>query len=533
MKKKKSTKIAENGFFWLQVAIAFRTPSYRTQQIEQPVPVFIQLQRHDGVTSEALRFEMLPLGSGRPAFWSLRKAFARKKADYTTFNKIMASEAAAAAATTTSTSKYPRNLDKYNNNNNEVIDAGRQGSKMTALRALNDLYNLRNMDSSRMSNSPVKAAVDFENNALDEISGAESRGNATEKFFDPRDPESCKIDLDNELDRDLDCGNIPKPPEIPNESKTLINGAEVDKSRTDWFDYSEVGKWVEKGQEIMREEAKNEDEDSSKSLKELLSQVAELDEIYEDTRAKVVRAGLEETERQMEIDVCDNQTYTSLQMAMKNPIQLLAARNDPKYEDVAMCPGDVPILPPPLVPKRDPTREPEERLPPLPPKRIRKMPSMPVLSRISSSQTIGDTSSEAPHKNLPSLPGTLLKPSKQGIFSKLFAKKNKKDNKDVCPGNFLQTDATNSEILMSQSKNNINEISGGFPRPSMTSVMSLRSFELNGDENPLYGMELTEAEHYALYTAMAPHATTSEFDEMSFYYSPVEGGKILTEAKQS
>jgi hypothetical protein len=40
--------------------------------------------------------------------------------------------------------------------------------------------------------------------------------------------------------------------------------------------------------------------------------------------------------------------------------------------------------------------------------------------------------------------------------------------------------------------------------------------------------ELTEAEHYALYTDMAPHATVSEFDEMSFYYSPVEGGSIIT-----
>jgi len=46
-------------------------------------------------------------------------------------------------------------------------------------------------------------------------------------------------------------------------------------------------------------------------------------------------------------------------------------------------------------------------------------------------------------------------------------------------------------------------------------------------------MDLTEAEHYALYTTMAPRATASEFDEMSFYYSLVEGGKILTEAKET
>ena len=41
-------------------------------------------------------------------------------------------------------------------------------------------------------------------------------------------------------------------------------------------------------------------------------------------------------------------------------------------------------------------------------------------------------------------------------------------------------------------------------------------------------VDLTEAEHYALYTSLAPHATQSEFDEASCYYSPIEGGEILT-----
>ncbi|CRK94168.1 CLUMA_CG007684, isoform C [Clunio marinus] len=35
-------------------------------------------------------------------------------------------------------------------------------------------------------------------------------------------------------------------------------------------------------------------------------------------------------------------------------------------------------------------------------------------------------------------------------------------------------------------------------------------------------VDLTEAEHYALYTTLAPHATESEFDEASCYYQPVE-----------
>lgn len=44
-------------------------------------------------------------------------------------------------------------------------------------------------------------------------------------------------------------------------------------------------------------------------------------------------------------------------------------------------------------------------------------------------------------------------------------------------------------------------------------------------------VDLTEAEHYALYTSLAPHATASEFDEASCYYSPVESGEILTPAE--
>lgn len=47
-------------------------------------------------------------------------------------------------------------------------------------------------------------------------------------------------------------------------------------------------------------------------------------------------------------------------------------------------------------------------------------------------------------------------------------------------------------------------------------------------------VDLTEAEHYALYTTFAPHATLSEIDENSCYYAPIEyqsGEEILTPAE--
>ncbi|XP_076239617.1 dorsal isoform X3 [Calliopsis andreniformis] len=50
-----------------QTAIAFRTPTYRIQQVDQPVQVCIQLKRpSDGAMSEALPFQMLPLGADDP-----------------------------------------------------------------------------------------------------------------------------------------------------------------------------------------------------------------------------------------------------------------------------------------------------------------------------------------------------------------------------------------------------------------------------------------------------------------------------------
>ena len=51
---------------------------------------------------------------------------------------------------------------------------------------------------------------------------------------------------------------------------------------------------------------------------------------------------------------------------------------------------------------------------------------------------------------------------------------------------------------------------------------SVEEWPENENENDSNEMDLTEAENYALYMAIAPHATQSEFDEMSCLYAPVE-----------
>lgn len=46
--------------------------------------------------------------------------------------------------------------------------------------------------------------------------------------------------------------------------------------------------------------------------------------------------------------------------------------------------------------------------------------------------------------------------------------------------------------------------------------------------DPIDDTPLTEAENYALYTSVAPHAAMSEFDESSMYYCTVEGGTVTS-----
>lgn len=375
------------------MAIPFRTPKYKTQQLDQPVEVQLQLVRpSDNFRSESVPFQMLPLGAGRPAFWSLRKAFANKKLQ-DDYSGLLSSNSR-------------QDPLEYNNNNNNSNGFKRSHEKMSALRALNDMYRVKNGET----------LVDYQGNSVRS-----------------------------------DC-------------------LERSDYRSEWLGNSEVGKWVLRAQET---KAKFDSDKAKCEHDDIVSQVEELDRIYVDTQTKL--ACDPASDPNAAFDVADNQTYTSLQMAMKNPMELLEipelmeatayedVPNDSMEETLIVTP---PPPPPPIVPKRDVNMEVDERVPPLPPKRVRKIPSAPVLEA-------------APEKNLPSPPAN-LKQNKQGLLSKFFVKKTKKEKEE----------------------------------------------KLEGDESPPYGVELTEAEHYALYTAMAPHATASEFDEFSVYYSPIEDGKI-------
>lgn len=467
-----------------QVAISFRTPRYRSLEVPEPVKVFIQLRRpSDGATSESLPFEFLPLDSGRPAFWSLRRSL-QKKGDVNTFNSILAAD----------------RMSIRNNNN-----------KYRKIKANGSLFQTENkIEEIEIVDSPTASS---------------SSTQLVESHFDDVEVEKSNVET----------------PIIIDITPTLNN------NNKDWCDYSEVEK--------IESNNNNNNNTEEKSLNDLLNQVAELDEIYSDTRARLLDitqlTNDEIIEQPMDIEqnFDDTNTYSSLQLAFKNPIEI----EFPLQQDVIRAQG-------PVIEISPQKREIEnEKLPPLPPKRIRKSIDTASLGRSHSQNSlqlsqaadlIGNRSNSihilsrpksqemiAPAKELPPTPNaTLPNPKKKNFFSKLFAKKDKKNSTtslvnadtDGAPLNATSASLTGGS-LCNISSTNEGSVEQETDLVKSQNELNAANSKFNGSlkDVDILNLDLTDAEHYALYTAMAPHATQSEFDEISCYYSPVEGGKIL------
>lgn len=302
-----------------------------------------------------------------------------------------------------------------------------------------------------------------------------------------------------------------------------------------------------------------------KQLNELLNQVAELDEIYSDTQARLLNSALTEVEKPSSFQQMhqndsfdDARTYSSLQLAFKNPIKL----DVPIAETVVSSTSDVSLN------KRESDIE---KLPPLPPKRAKKIETAITGSNLSiqltesvlqgnvRTITVGRSHSfnlprpksqnelAPPVKRLPPTPSsTLPNPKKKGFFSRLFGRKSKTPSasrdSSVAPSKRNSFSSSKSlqvgDQSLQRSASNLSTRSYG----DATSIhIPLKGTPPGSTENVaappqpeqmdvLLCTDLTEAEHYALYMAMAPHATQSEFDEMSCYYAPVEGGIILADS---
>lgn len=418
--------------------------------------------------------------------------------------------------------------------------------------------------------------------------------------------------------------------------------------------------------------------DDDKTLYDLLEQVAELDEIYTDHQIRretfqntianeMTAYDLNElsnkkntsTVEQMDFDdfFDDAATYTSLQKAFKNPIVMTdilpptppASQLAP--EDTNYDPVEILVNPPaPVIDvnslKRESVAKEEEKLPPLPPKRVKKQEHIENRPLSASQNTLdpnkknNENSSPRPQsqiiimktpdqspptKKLPPTPET--KHKKSGFFSKLFSRRKSKSDisegtasspqskkntpsqsrepsianfsphnsnrlstKSVkslqpsSPGGKVKTskpvgrsvssvsgkrphltadiihiplkgeNSSTNSLPMNEAYSNASTITlnnnldrktvsalqladlplqeGNMELVAIADAQSLRNLcegEFGVQLDP--SVDLTEAEHFALYTSVPPQATVSEFDETSCYYSPVEAGEILTPAE--
>lgn len=319
---------------------------------------------------------------------------------------------------------------------------------------------------------------------------------------------------------------------------------------------------------------------TEKSLNELLDQVAELDEIYSENRTRLenVSLSVDDTEE----DFNDAGTYTSLQLAFRNPVDIAEPERAP-YEDIQVHSFRGPIIEfTHLKPESDDA-------PPLPPKRVRKSSNsfkssqtsvdsilkpgkqIPVTRNMEALNNKSKVISAA--KSEPALPPA----KKRSFFDRFFRRKHRSpapslasEGKDCKAKPVGRSVSSVSGIRPSKFKSSVSHTSlkDNASAAGLSYADSITHISLHADENeksasqnslrrpasmhpipPTDGgtilvaesvlaldanafkklqddLELTDAEHYALYMAVAPHATVSEFDETSCYYSPIDGSKF-------
>ncbi len=562
---------------------------------------YIQLKRpSDGITSEPLPFDFLPLDSGRRSIWTMRKG-QKQKESFDLLSRLLAEDKSLFCA---------NGQDKP-----EVIDLDTPID-----------------DSKTLADRPIMDEPSFEQQA-------------------------------------------------EQQNETLHQT--TDKT-TEWIQNTE---FKQDDEHLFKTENTTDDD---KTLNELLDQVAELDEIYTDHQLKIDNGQIERElngfehvmpksadDGNMDFDELfdDAATYTSLQIAFKNPvpiIDLLPPSPPVNYTfDHTHYDAVEPQIITPTAPiidvgslKRESPKLDDEKLPPLPPKRVKKSvphiennenepihdnyqrhetisnvsssPKSPAQKPLQSKIIIMKTPDQSPlNKRLPPAPpsnsnsNTLPKQQKKpGFFSKLFSRRKSRSDinenvnvtsqniTDISPdpsiNNFNLNDPNRSSIKSLQMPTkkahskpvgrSVSSVSG--KRPNLTADIihiplkgdSLNSIPMKTGSGTLLALpgteayerastatlsnnldrktvsalqladlplqdgnmeliaiadrqslrnlcegefgvqldpsvDLTEAEHYALYTSMAPHATESEFDEQSCYYAPVEAGEILTQSE--
>ncbi|KMY90704.1 embryonic polarity protein dorsal isoform X1 [Drosophila simulans] len=710
-----------------QTAITFKTPRYHTLEITEPAKVFIQLRRpSDGVTSEALPFEYVPMDSGKHTFWNLHRHLKRKP-DEDLFQQILRLDAKREVQPPTievidlDTPKIevqreiPSEMD-FNQEESQQSepaleqDQSVQQEQYTPEQSLQQEQYTQEQslqqepytqEQSLQQEQYLQQLEQQQSFQLEEPMQQDQELPAQQSFDQALDHTSDHIPEDmeaadahaeaeahrlrSEQEKEIDTIIDEKVRELEQldlgqhlEPRPLTANDKI----TEWMKSSEIEQQVHEPSPTAEADVSDsalEITKADKTLDELLETVAELDEIYtdfkvqRDTYKNTIQnelAGLQgRAPLQVEDSFDDAATYTSLQIAFKNPVLIPMDDIMPPTPPMSQCaPEDahqhydpvevnsqarkpetplrpVPPVPPAILTVQYPPEE--EKLPPLPPKRIRKQDSNAENRSIEANtvQTKTSTGESPLNKRLPPAPknpnfNTLPRQKKPGFFSKLFSRRKSKpdlaqgqenssildskaNSREPSIGHFNMQDPMRASLRSSKSAapfisnpapaksspvkakkpgsklakpvgRSVSSVSGkrpaylnadvvhiplkgdsanslpqqqrteGYSQSSTISVgagldrrtasaLQLADIPISeggmelvaiADRQSLHNLvssieghfnvqldpnlDLTEAEHFALYTSIPPLAAASEFDETSAYYAPVDAGEILT-----
>ncbi|XP_055917882.1 embryonic polarity protein dorsal-like isoform X2 [Eupeodes corollae] len=523
-----------------QTAIIFKTPRYRTVQTNEIVKAFIQLRRpSDGAVSEPLPFEFLPISSGRRAFWAIRKNL-KRKADMGVFQQILNEDKAAILAAKQAIPSYS--------------EVGCQS----------DVINL---------DTPTEE----DHTKSFETEDEESVKRRMEKEVDSIIDEKLKeMELrEPETEPELELEPAPEPDPEPQQRYQSVQTQTQDslediEDESIQEDISEPRKlsandkitdWLKSNDEFER----TDDSDSppvnghhvttlttstvvtseeDKTLNDLLDHSEELEEIYSDNKLRIetfnntlinelasssvdgslTKSSISKMEVEESFD--DAATYTSLEMAFKNPYPM-AGRGISGMSGMSGMAGltgmsgmtGVMRLPAERVANHDPVEiivnppaallnmpSPtgnrlsfvgDENCPPLPPKRIRKQ-DIPINPPARSSPTsparppsqiiIMKTPDQSPPtKKLPPTPNNnnnMSRQKKPGFFSKLFSRRKSKSDlsqTSSSPGSKTASPMGSREPSVAHfSLNDIN-------RSSVRSLKSIQPSSISASNSPTNG----------------------------------------------
>uniref|UniRef100_A0A182KER5 RHD domain-containing protein n=1 Tax=Anopheles christyi TaxID=43041 RepID=A0A182KER5_9DIPT len=338
-----------------QVAISFRTPPYKAIDISDPVRVYVQLERpSDNTYSEARDFQFIPLDSGRRRFSALHRELMKNPSSDSPENQL-----------------FKRIL--LEGSNRSALEQQTVPSNGPTLRTEEVIV----LDTPNVEDKPfVAEAVSSDQKTTEWIQRNEfNNGNNTigDGGSSGDDNQMVTGDTNNNIFQ-------PNAFDLPDGTNNSI-----DENTNGLATVNEVA--------AVAGSAAVPDDDQT--LKELLEQVAELDEIYTDHQLRRENIMLEQELKTLEQTVPvqlgspggqpmdidevfdDAATYTSLQRAFKNPLSItLGPPIPPRPEHAKLDAGVYDAVEPLHVPTIDVTslkRDSQEleKLPPLPPKRAK------------------------------------------------------------------------------------------------------------------------------------------------------------------